>query len=282
MLKADWNCKKLLFCQPSKGIEVYYHGYTYEINHFMALAQQYCEIETLPMWDIWMRDFMPIPMSNGFLLFQYLPNYQTKKESYESQKAVRHFFPNLVQQKIILDGGHLVFNSKGIGILTEHVLMLNHSPRSVLESKILQMTGLKQIVWLPWNSDDITGHADGFCQFLTDDILCVNDDRNKDSMTKAYYEKCVEILHNQCPQIQLVPIPCQYDARCCRGFPSCCGIYTNFVQVEKALFVPTYNLKLDSLVLRQFESITDKPVVPVCIENTALHGGSLHCLTRNV
>lgn len=281
MIKTDYNCNKLFFCKPNKSIEKYYPGYTQEIQNFIKMAKNYCEVEILPMWDIWMRDFMQIPTDNKPVLFTYAPNYQQETESKMSQKGVQKRYPELKQNPIKLDGGHLVYNSKGIGFLTTAVMELNQLSQETLEKRIKKLTGLKKIIWLPWDKSDITGHTDGLIQFLTDDILLINDDSDKNSTTQKYYRNYLEILRKECPQIKIVPIPCEYDTRKRKNFPSCCGIYTNFVQVQKAIFIPAYGSKLDNEVLKIFQSLTNKPVIPIRIEKTAINGGSLHCLTRN-
>ena len=273
MLKIDAECHKLFFCHPNKDIETYYPCYTQEINRFIRLAEPYVQVEILAMWDIWMRDFMPMPTDRGPLLFTYLPDYQTKCESQKSREYVHKRYPQLKTNPIKLDGGHLVFNSKGIGFLTDYVIRLNQMPKDKLEQKIKQATGLKKIIWLPWNKKDITGHTDGLLQFLTDDVLLINDDSD--------FEKHRQIIRKECPNIEIIPIPCRYDPHKRKNFPSCCGIYTNFVQTPKAIFIPVYNMDLDEVVLKRFLSLTNKPIVPVRIEKTAINGGSLHCLTRN-
>lgn len=274
MLKTDAECHKLLFCKPNKDIEVYYPGYTQEINEFIRLAKPYVQIEVLSMWDIWMRDFMPMPTDGELLLFTYLPDYQTENESKKSQEYVRKKYPQLKANPIKLDGGHLVFNSQGVGFLTDYVIRLNQIPKAELEQKIKQATGLKKIIWLPWNKEDITGHTDGLLQFLTDDVLLINQDTDFDMHR--------QIIQKECPNIEIVPIPCRYDTRKRKNFPSCCGIYSNFVQAQGAIFIPAYNTDLDNIVLKLFQSLTDKPVISVRIEQTAINGGSLHCLTRTV
>ena len=273
MLKTDTECPKLLFCKPNRTIEAYYPGYTGEITEFIRLAEPYVQVEALSMWDIWMRDFMPVPTDGELLLFTYSPDYQTESESKKSREYVHKKYPQLKAHPIKLDGGHLVFNSKGVGFLTDYVIQLNQMPKTELEQKIKQATGLKKIIWLPWDKTDITGHTDGLLQFLTDDVLLMNQDSDFDMHR--------QIIQKECPDIEIVPIPCRYDTRKRKNFPSCCGIYTNFVQTPKAIFIPAYNSDLDEVVLKRFQSLTDKPVIPVRIEKTALNGGSLHCLTRN-
>ena len=274
MLKTDAECHKLLFCKPDKDIEAYYPGYTQEINDFIKISRKYCQVQTLPMWDIWMRDFMPMPTDNNQILFTYQPDYQTKTESLKSQDYVHKKYPTLTQNSIKLDGGHLVFNGKGLGFLTDYVIRLNQILKEELEQKIKQITGIQKIIWLPWHKSDITGHTDGLLQFLTDDLLLINDDSD--------FVMHKQIIQKECPNIEIIPMPCCYDIRKRKNFPSCCGIYTNFVQVQKAIFIPAYNTDLDDVVLKLFQSLTDKPVIPIRIEQTAINGGSLHCLTRNM
>ncbi len=274
MLKTDAECYKLLFCRPNKYIENYYPGYTQEINKFIQVAQNYVQVDTLPMWDIWMRDFMPIPTSNQLILFTYSPDYQNKNDTQKSQEYIHKQYPHLKINLIKLDGGHLVFNEKGIGFLTDYVIKLNQISKEVLENKIKKATGLKKIIWLPWDKNDITGHTDGLLQFLTPDLLLINNDSD--------FKMHCQLIKKECPNIEVLPIPCQYDDHKCKNFPSCRGIYTNFVQTQKAIFIPAYNIDLDDKVLKLFQSITDKSVIPVKIEQTSKNGGALHCLTRNM
>jgi agmatine/peptidylarginine deiminase len=60
------------------------------------------------------------------------------------------------------------------------------------------------------------------------------------------------------------------------------GIYANFLETSKAVFIPKYNIPEDTEALELFRQHTGKPIEQIDCEEICKHGGSLHCLTKEL
>lgn len=59
------------------------------------------------------------------------------------------------------------------------------------------------------------------------------------------------------------------------------GLYVNFLETSKAVFVPQFNLSLDENAVKTIKLCTSKPIIKVDCSKIAEYGGAVHCLTKN-
>ena len=60
------------------------------------------------------------------------------------------------------------------------------------------------------------------------------------------------------------------------------GVYVNFLDTSKAVFVPQYGLEADLEAIRQIQAAAPgKPVIGIECAEIARYGGALHCVTKN-
>ena len=58
------------------------------------------------------------------------------------------------------------------------------------------------------------------------------------------------------------------------------GLYVNFLETSRAVFVPQFDLSEDDNVISIMKEYTRKPLVRVDCSKIAEYGGAVHCLTR--
>lgn len=127
--------------------------------------------------DIWCRDYMPIQTESGKLVqFRYDPSYlKGQKEWEESRSDVREvcrlngFEP--VFSNINLDGGNVLLCS-GRAIVSGRIFCENpeYTDKNQLINELSELLEAEIIV-IPAQNGDYTGHADGMVRFINHDTI---------------------------------------------------------------------------------------------------------------
>lgn len=60
---------------------------------------------------------------------------------------------------------------------------------------------------------------------------------------------------------------------------SAVGCYLNFLETEQTIFLPAFDVETDNIALDTAKSIFDKEIIPVNINETAVKGGLLNCIS---
>ena len=124
--------------------------------------------------DIWVRDFMPIQLSDGsFLQYIYTPDYLQEKKylSLQSDPSVICQEMSLKCKKVdaVLDGGNITLCGDKI-VLTNKIVAENHQEGNTLEFlAYLENVFGHEVIMIPWHclnpeddDADYFGHSDGF------------------------------------------------------------------------------------------------------------------------
>jgi agmatine/peptidylarginine deiminase len=245
-----------------------------------------CNVNTIAydFPDIWTRDFLPIQNLHTREVYftEYNPIYDRSKYKNDYKyinKKRFDFFPQAKLLDITLDGGNLIYIKNGLGFLFEKPRddeFRNDTSTPVIIKQLKSSLGLEKIISLPSFStdEDPFCHIDGFMQFLSDEILMVsdcNDDR-------------IDVVKSECPELRVVEVPSieQSKAYYEENPISAKGIYVNYLETEKTVFVPQYNIHEDEETMAIFRDHTDKHVVGIDCEGISKLGGSLHCLTKEL
>jgi agmatine/peptidylarginine deiminase len=269
--------KEIIFTAfPNKEVMKVYPEYNSFHNTFKYILEQYHYHKALDLPDIWIRDFFPFQNSNtlGLYTFFYEPTYHSKQLSLRIRDRVKTHFLNSFDVPVRLDGGNLIINKKGVAFAFKKSVIFKNTTLDKVEQSIKRALDVNTITWLPCMIGDKFCHIDGLMQFLGDDILLIND-YVYDEDLKAYMEKCIAIITKKHPWINIVKIPINAgdDAISAKG------IYVNYLETSKIVFVPQYNLPEDKRVISMIKSFTKKEIVGIDCEAISKYGGSLHCLT---
>jgi agmatine/peptidylarginine deiminase len=199
--------------------------------------------------DIWVRDFMPIPLPDGQLLeYRYDPDYL---QGATAGKRGEKSYPDLicdamglktVKTDLIIDGGNVIRRSNTL-IMADKVVYENriHYGKKALKAKLMEDFQVEKLVFIGWDEDyDLYGHADSMVRFIDNDSVLVN-----------YYYKDDQSI--------LIPLE---KAGLNVGFLDLPGInpeqdhywpYLNFLQTENMLLYTRIEPRYDAEVLEQLE-----------------------------
>ena len=238
--------------------------------------------EALP--DVWLRDFAPMQRGDGrFLAFSYRPDYLAANEAAHIQQALMERLPDNIDLKrcsLALDGGSVVTNGRGDYIVSQVVYPDNpRRNRAQIQRDLHEALHAERIAFVPAEPGDISGHVDGTVRWISPEVLVVNDCSPYRGL--AGFQVQVETtLARRFPGMTLVRLPYRRSANRNGRWWSAEGIYTNFLQTERAVFLPTYGQPEDELAQRILENLLPgNPVISVRSNAIARWGGVLNCIT---
>ncbi len=241
--------------------------------------------ELLPQTkDVWAVDYMPVQTEEEkFIQFVYNPDYlrDTKKWSKTISdvdaicKAI-----NILPQKssILLDGGNVV-KTTGKVIMCDKIFKENPAVQEKDLIKQLQhLFQVDKLIFIPTQkrSIDYTGHADGMIRFYDDNTVLINAFSEED---KDFKLQLLIALHNA--GLEYIEIP--YNPYNNKKDEHANGIYINFLQMQQAIILPTFGMKEDDDVVKQFEQLfKGQKIETVNGNDIAYDGGILNCITWNI
>jgi len=277
------NTEIIFMAAPAAYLERTYPGYKNFFENFYNSASKYHKIIQLDLPDIWVRDFLPLQNANDGRLFQHFfsPAYAnyTYVFSEKIRKAVKSFFPKAVSMDLRIDGGNVVMSPEKIAFCFEKQTIFhknNLKERKHAENCLKNAMGAVKTVWLPRETGDRICHIDGFMQFFGK-YLMVSDERFDPYLEKLLLKR-IETVKREIPSAEIIYLPCCPAKNC--DYLNANGIYVNFLETSKAVFVPQYGITQDKEALSIFEAIADKPVAGIPCGQISLSGGAVHCLTR--
>ena len=246
--------------------------------------------------DTWIRDYGGIDVfdDKNIITYNFIFNawgdkFNSKKDNALNEILYKDYFKTPLKNiDLILEGGSIDFNQKGFMITTSKCLLndnRNKIDKNTLDKRLKEFFGLDEILWLDngfIKGDDTDSHVDTLARFLSDDVIAYAscDDENDEH----FYE--LKAMENELKiyadkfGFKLVPLPLPkpsfYDNK---KLPF---TYLNFVFINGALVVPTYNDKNDELVLQRLkECVQDRDIVGVDSSVFCRQNGSLHCSCIN-
>jgi agmatine deiminase len=231
--------------------------------------------------DVWAVDYMPIQTDlNRFVRFTYNPKYMQAK-MYQKKKTDVDALCQLmgietIPSGIILDGGNVI-RSKNKVLMTDRIFRDNPGyERKQLIKELRELLEVDDLYFLPEQPGDFSGHADGMVRFIDEHTVMINDY----SIEKEWFYHAFEIaIHNT--GLDYVRIP--YNVYDNASYNDANGDYINFLQMENTIILPTFGLKEDEAVVRQFEEIFPRYNIQTIESNDiARKGGILNCITWNI
>jgi agmatine deiminase len=158
--------------------------------------------------------------------------------------------PTYNGQLIYLDGGNVI-RGYGKAIITEKVFLDNRIPRDDLSNILIDVLQVNQIVFIPVEPGDDTGHADGMVRFVKEHTVVANDYSGIE-VSKRFKDKFYGILADS--GLDVLPVPYQPVNKRVDGLWVAIGCYINFLRIDDKIFMPTFNNKIeDDNALARFE-----------------------------
>lgn len=229
--------------------------------------------------DIWCRDYMPIQTKSGkFIQFKYEPSYlKNDNEWDESRSDVEEVCKlnniDAEPSDINLDGGNVLLCDDR-AIISDRVFSENKDwNREKLVSELSRLLEC-EIIIIPAENDDMTGHADGMVRFINRNTILGNklaDEYKywKDGMQKVLEQYGLKYID--------VPFFLPKDPK----HPlSAIGVYVNYLEVNNLIILPVFGRDEDEQVISIIKSVfPDRKIETIDYNDVAKEGGLLNCTT---
>ncbi len=242
--------------------------------------------------DIWIRDYMPIQISDDrYLVYKYDPDYlkETGKKYLTNshtiyKKVLHHYYWKDIN--ITLDGGNVVtaagYSNSIQRILTDKVFKENGKELYDPEfCEYLSKALHADLIFLPWTCDnskvtyaDVYGHADGMVRWTGSNNILMSNIRDFNPEQADEIKRRLENAGYQVTEMLFdVPNPNkEYN-----------WAYINYLEVGTKIIVPTFGIPEDKHALEYIRDLN--PIAEVKgfrMREISKNGGALHCITWNI
>jgi agmatine/peptidylarginine deiminase len=246
--------------------------------------------------DTWARDCSALSVKEAqqvklldFTFNAWGGKFEAQKDNLLSRKIQNCYLAPMEHIDFVLEGGAVESNGFD-SILTTTACMLNTNRNPdcnnvEITQKLKKYFGAAHILYLNHGylaGDDTDSHIDTLARFIDkESIMYVKCDDREDEHyqeLKRMEEELKMIAKER--KLKLIPLPfpdaIYYDGE---RLPA---TYANFLFVNGAVLVPTYNVKQDKEALKLFEAtFPSRKVIPIDSSVLIRQHGSLHCVTMN-
>ncbi len=254
--------------------------------------------------DTWTRDYGPLTVvedGKPQLLDFNFNGWGGKFDAELDNQVTGHLHHNglfgrtpLNSIDIVLEGGSIEVDGRGSLLTTENCLLApTRNPgldRAQIEERLRSWFGVTNILWLSHGhlvGDDTDSHIDTlarFCDPHTIAYVACDDPDDEHYVGLQQMEAELRACRDQQGQAYtLVPLPwpaAKYDETDGRRLAAS---YANFLIINGAVLVPTYDDPADAETLRRLQpcfpgrEVIGVPCMPIIRQN-----GSLHCITMQL
>lgn len=230
--------------------------------------------------DIWCRDYMPVQTESGkFIQFRYEPSYlKGKKEWEDSRSDVKEVCRlnkiDATFSDINLDDGNVLI-CDGRAILSDRIFSEN--PDYEKDSLINELSKLLEceIIIIPAQKGDYTGHADGMVRFVDRNTILGNKLADEYKYWQKGMQKVIDTYN-----LTYIDVPFITDIKDPKHPGSAIGIYVNYLEVNDLIVMPIFNRDEDRQVLEILQrTFPNKIIETIDYNDVAKEGGLLNCTT---
>ena len=246
--------------------------------------------------DTWARDCSALCVSeaNETKLLDFTFNAWGEKFRADKDDAMSHAIAKCYENEMqsidfVLEGGAVESNGQGMLLATtECMLNPNRNPKLnniQITQKLKEYLGAEHILYLNHGyleGDDTDSHIDTLARFISEDTImyveCSNKADEHYHQLKLMEEELRMIANENDLQLIALPFPdaLYYEDE---RLPA---TYANFLFVNGAVLVPTYNVAQDAEALNIFKTtFPSREIIGVDCSVLIRQHGSLHCVSMN-
>ena len=200
--------------------------------------------------DIWVRDLMPIQVSpEWFKLYHYMPDYLREEKQYSKliSDPAEVCRANGIHADdgisgICIDGGNVVHGGLKV-IMTAKVFEENPKTTVLDLSRLLEMHFGARLIILPWDTDEMYGHADGIVRFVDDETVIMTNYRQFDVRMADRFHSILQAQFKTVHELH-------YDVE---DLSPNSWAYINWLQTDKVLILPSFGIPEDEQAYLQIE-----------------------------
>ena len=251
---------------------------------------------------VWLRDSFPIFVKNNNNK-KYLINWDfnswAKYKNFKNDNSIifkiksilklNVISPEFGKKKVVLEGGAVDVNGKGILITTEECLLSRFQQRNPglkkndYERLFHDYLGIKKVFWLKKGiiGDDTHGHIDDIARFVSKNKIFIAYERDKKDINYKILTNNFRIIKklNKYEKFKIVKIPMP-KPKYIEG-TRVPATYLNFYIANKIVLVPIFKDKNDKLVLSIFKKhFKNRKIIPIDCSNLIWGFGAIHCMTQ--
>ena len=153
-------------------------------------------------------------------------------------------------------------------IISDRVFLENPGcNREELTAKLSELLEA-QLIIIESAKSDLTGHADGMVRFLDEQTLLINRTDCKKGLEQRQEKQLVSL------GFKVIKFPYKQA----HG-DSAKGSYLNYLETDKNIFLPMFDILEDEIALKTAEELFTKKVVPVKIAAISEEGGVFNCIS---
>jgi agmatine deiminase len=246
----------------------------------------------IPSYEPWCRDHGPIFIKRGRQLAIVDWGYNAwggKYPPFDDDDAVPARIAELLgvplfQPGIIMEGGALDVNGRGL-LLTTEACLLNknrnpHLSKRQIENSLKAYLGVTRIIWLGDGivGDDTDGHVDDLTRFVKINTVVTVVEEDPRDENYAPLQDNLKRLRKTGLKIVELPMPgrVEYDGQ---RLPAS---YANFYIANNVVLLPTYRHKQNDQRAQEIlqRLFPKRRVLPIDSTNLIWGLGSFHCLTQ--
>lgn len=256
------------------------------------------DILELPLTDSWTRDTGPCFVVNGkgdlagvdFRFNAWGGNYEPHdKDALLARHILDHLDLPVFPSALTCEGGTITVDGEGTLITTETCLLNpNCNPgwtRDEIDRELKRLFGVRKVIWLPGNEeeDETNGHVDGIAVFVKPGVVLTERSPDPNAWIARIMEENIRALRGQTDArgrpIEMVFVD---EAQSIEGDgDSFCRSYVNSYLANGGVVVPSYGIPEDQRAFDLFTALfPDREIVGVPINDVAVGGGGIHCITQ--
>ena len=260
------------------------------------------ELFPIPSNDTWARDHGPItvfanqePLLLDFIFNGWGGKYSAELDTQITARliAAGAFSARHQPVDLVLEGGGIETDGAGTLLTTTSCLLApTRNPQfnqAQLEARLGQLLGVDRFLWLHHGhlaGDDTDGHIDTLARFCSTDTIVYqgcNDPGDEHYQTLKAMAAELRTLRTRAGNLyRLVELPWPQPKHNSEGqrLP---GTYANFLIINGAVLVPTYQDPADAAALETLRHcFPDREIVGIDCSALILQFGSLHCVTMQL
>ena len=252
---------------------------------------------------VWIRDTGPIFLKdkkNKNVLCNWKFNGWAKYADHKNDDRInikiskyfkgRIINPLFKKKRVVLEGGSIDVNGKGLMLTTRECLLSKIQQRNSnlkindYHSVFKKYFGIHHIIWLNRGivGDDTHGHIDDIARFVSPNKIFLAYEKNKNDKNYKMLNKNFMLLKKERKnvsnlKIERIPMPRPIYIDNTRVPAS----YLNFYITNKLVLLPVFNDPNDKVVIRIFKKeFKNRKVVPIDCSELIWGLGAIHCMTQ--
>jgi agmatine deiminase len=270
---------------------------SHKLEGARSLLHDGVELIELDIDDSWARDSGPNFLVGGDTLAgadwvfnawggKYEPH---DKDALMAERILEFAGADRFPSWLVAEGGGVTVDGEGTIITTESCFLnKNRNPgrsRKDIEDELCRTLGAEKVIWIPGDVDETEtdGHVDGIAAFIEPGRVLVEVNPDKTDPNYAVGVENAAALAGQTDaegrtlELEFIDEGIYHEETWNGG----CSSYVNSYLANGAVIVPGYGYDRDASAVETYRRLyPDREVVQVPINNIAIGGGGVHCITQ--